>query len=402
MEDKKNQHQLSLSQERKLARKKEIAQLKRNARISKLVTISVVSLLCIGLATLIGFKVYRNLTKVVPSSDYSAYLTDNGFIEGVTASSYVDIGDYKNLKVPAGEVEYTEKEFKSDLAAVIFEYATLDTETDAVIADGDNINIDYVGSIDGQEFDGGNSNGEGADLSIGSNSFVDDFEQQLIGHKVGETVTVNVTFPSDYGNETVAGKDATFEVVINGIYPELTDAIVKENEELSEHAKTADEYKNYLKLSNYDEKLSAWLKVNLVTKASLISYPEDYTNHLKSIQKQMDLDFYEYANAFYLENYGLAMYSTFNDYTQLSEAKYDESLKESSKESAKANLVYQAILENEGVTVTDADYLAFLESQGKTQEDFDAEVQTYGKGYVLQQMVKTKAIDIMKTYVTVE
>lgn len=88
------------------------------------------------------------------------------------------------------------------------------------VEDGDTVNIDYVGSIDGVEFSGGNTQGAGADLTIGSGTYIDDFEEQLIGHYIGETVEVNVTFPENYGNEDLNGKDAVFEVTINGIYQE--------------------------------------------------------------------------------------------------------------------------------------------------------------------------------------
>ena len=86
------------------------------------------------------------------------------------------------------------------------------------VEDGDTVNIDYVGSIDGVEFDGGNTNGAGTDLTIGSGLYIDDFEEQLIGAHPGDTVEVNVTFPENYSNEKLSGKDAVFEVVINGIY----------------------------------------------------------------------------------------------------------------------------------------------------------------------------------------
>lgn len=92
------------------------------------------------------------------------------------------------------------------------------TDTSLTVEDGDTVNIDYVGTVDGVEFSGGNTQGMGTDLTIGSGSYIDDFEEQLIGHKVGETVTVEVTFPENYGNEDLNGKDAVFEVVINGIY----------------------------------------------------------------------------------------------------------------------------------------------------------------------------------------
>lgn len=95
---------------------------------------------------------------------------------------------------------------------------TYSTDTSLTVENGDTVNIDYVGSVDGVEFSGGNTNGAGTDLVIGSGSYIDDFEEQLIGYHPGDTVEVNVTFPEDYGNEELNGKDAVFEVVINGIY----------------------------------------------------------------------------------------------------------------------------------------------------------------------------------------
>ena len=95
------------------------------------------------------------------------------------------------------------------------ETASLVTDTDYELAEGDTVNIDYVGSIDGVEFSGGTGN---YDLTLGSGTFIDGFEDQLIGAHVGDTVDVNVTFPEDYGSEEVAGKDALFVVTINGVY----------------------------------------------------------------------------------------------------------------------------------------------------------------------------------------
>lgn len=92
------------------------------------------------------------------------------------------------------------------------------SDADAEIKEGDTVNIDYVGYIGDEAFDGGNTEGNGADLTIGSHTYIDDFEEQLIGHKVGDNVDVVVTFPEDYGQESLAGKEATFKVVINGIY----------------------------------------------------------------------------------------------------------------------------------------------------------------------------------------
>lgn len=94
----------------------------------------------------------------------------------------------------------------------------LSTDSSLTVADQDTVNIDYVGTVDGVEFEGGSTDGAGTDLVIGSGSYIDDFEEQLIGTHPGDEVQVEVTFPEDYSNQDLAGKDAVFAVTINGIY----------------------------------------------------------------------------------------------------------------------------------------------------------------------------------------
>lgn len=95
---------------------------------------------------------------------------------------------------------------------------TYQTDTSLTVEDEDTVNIDYVGTVDGVEFEGGSTDGNGTDLVIGSGDYIDDFENQLIGSHPGDTVEVQVTFPDDYGNEELNGKDAVFTVTVNGIY----------------------------------------------------------------------------------------------------------------------------------------------------------------------------------------
>lgn len=92
------------------------------------------------------------------------------------------------------------------------------TDTSLTVKDGDTVNIDYVGKIDGTAFDGGSTNGQGTDLEIGSGSYIDDFEDQLVGAHPGDEVEVTVTFQDDYGAADLAGKEAVFDVTVNGIY----------------------------------------------------------------------------------------------------------------------------------------------------------------------------------------
>ena len=129
------------------------------------------------------------------------------------------IGLYRYSKTPqATETENVETTTPSTNTTTNTTEPTLQKDTSLEVKDGDTVNIDYVGSIDGVEFEGGNTQGMGADLVIGSHTYIDDFEEQLIGHKVGEEVDVIVTFPENYGKEELNGKEALFKVVINGIY----------------------------------------------------------------------------------------------------------------------------------------------------------------------------------------
>lgn len=394
---------MSLSKQRKLQRQKEIQHKKRQDKINKIIGICLIVAIIVGIGSFIGYKVYRNATKIVASADYSKYIADNGFIDGVTATSSIDLADYKNITVPLSEVEYSDESVEADIQKQLEDHKALDKETTAAIADGDKVNIDYVGTVDGVEFEGGNTNGEGYDLEIGSNSFIDDFEQQLIGHKVGDNVTVEVTFPEDYSqNADLAGKDAVFQVTVNGIYvtPEFTDAFVKEN--LSDYATTTDEYRTYLKETNYNTNLEKWISDYLVKGTTVNTYPKEYTAHLAATMKNSDYSYYETMKSYFASYSADYANSSFKDYMGMSEVAYDKQLKTTAKENTKATLIYQAILENEGVTVTLDECKAYLLENGSTEDEINTQLEQYGTGYLVQRMVQIKALEIVKGLVTVQ
>lgn len=383
---------MSLSKTRKINRKKQIEQMKRNSRLSKIIWICAIAVISVGIVALISTSVYRNINRVKPSDDYSAFLTDDGLIKDVTATSLLQMEDYTNITVPLSEVEYSDASVKKDIKELLKEEATLSTETDALIEDGDKVNADYVGTVDGVEFEGGSTGGQGSDIEIGSGKLIDDFEQQLIGHGIGDKVTVEATFPEEYSsNPDLAGKDAIFEVVINGIYvAELTDEYVKEN--LSEYATTAAEYKEYVKQSKYEENLKTWLEDYMMEHTTVNSYPEDFTNHLKSLQKFGDQNYFEYMKQLYA-SMGSTL-TSFEQFIGMSEEKYDASLVEVAQEQAKKALIYQAIFELEKLpTVTEADY---------TGDDFATRVEQSGKGFVMQELVQNKVIERLKELITVK
>ena len=166
---------------------------------------------------------------------FSDAFDENGYLKGVTAADYVTLpDDYADITISADLGQVSDDDINDYIDSnVLSNFATTNEVKDRAAADGDTVNIDYVGRIDGVAFDGGDTKGSGADLTLGSGTYIDNFEDQIVGHTPGETFDVTVTFPEDYGNEDLNGKEAVFETTLNyikeSVTPELTDDWVKEN-----------------------------------------------------------------------------------------------------------------------------------------------------------------------------
>ena len=163
----------------------------------------------------------------------------------VAVKPEVKLGKYKGVKVEEESTEVTDEDVEKAIQADAQKNARLVSVEDRNTKNGDTVNIDFVGSVDGVEFEGGAA--KAFDLELGSKSFIDNFEEQLEDKKVGEDVVVKVTFPKDYGKEDLAGKKAEFKVKINSItekvVPEINDDFAQEVSEFD----TLKEYKEDLK-----------------------------------------------------------------------------------------------------------------------------------------------------------
>lgn len=394
---KKQSEEMSKSMSKRLQRKKEVAVHKRNNFIEKIIGIAILLAIIIGIGSLIGWNVYKKVATTESSTEFSKCLTDDGLISNIDVNSAIVLPDYENDVVPLSEVSAKDEEIQNDIDSALNSHKTLSTDSSVAIADQDTVNIDYIGTIDGKEFEGGNSDGKGSDLTIGSGTFVDDFETQLIGHKAGENLTVNVTFPENYSSADVAGKDASFEVTINGIYvlPEFNDAFVAEN--LSEYASTADEYRSYLKDKYYKDHLTSYLETYLKDKTTVNSYPSDYVKNLMQTLKYQD----EATLQMYAQYFGSSMYNSVYEMTGKSWFEYEKDLKENAKEAAKEAMIYQAIYQNANLTFDIASYLDELDTQNGTDYSKNAIEQT-GQGYLIQQHIKKVVLDYLSELVKVQ
>lgn len=174
------------------------------------------------------------------------------YIASVATKPEVTLGEYKGIEVEKAKPEVTEADVEAELKKVQEQNSRLVTVEDRAVADGDQTVIDFEGFVDGQAFDGGKA--EDYTLVIGSHSFIDTFEDQLIGKNVGDEVEVNVTFPAEYHAADLAGKPATFKVKIKEIkvkeLPELNDEFAGEVSEFE----TLDAYKEDIKSKLADTK----------------------------------------------------------------------------------------------------------------------------------------------------
>lgn len=218
---------------------------------------------------------------------------------GVNLDDYVKLGEYKNIKIDTTTDSF--KEYYNDvLQDDIEKYNLYSKLEEGTVQNGDIINLDYEGKIDGVAFSGGTA--QGADLEIGSHTFIDDFEEQLIGATVGETRVITVTFPQSYGNESLNGKDADFTCTINYISRPLT---------------PEEAYKE-LKFSSLEEYTKDVKKraveINLTNKvcgnAKISNYPETTVNTLCEAIVEMQKAMFAANNQdleSYLSAYGMSL-----------------------------------------------------------------------------------------------
>ena len=177
------------------------------------------------------------------------------FTATVAVKPEVTLGDYKGIEVEKKNAEVTDEELQAEIDKVRESNSRMITVEDRAVQDGDIATIDFEGFVDGEPFEGGK--GEDYPLTIGSHSFIDNFEEQLIGKNIGEETEVNVTFPEQYQAEELQGKPAVFKVTIKEIkvkeLPELDDDFAQDVSEFD----TVDEYKEDLKKKLLENKEAA-------------------------------------------------------------------------------------------------------------------------------------------------
>ena len=312
--------------------------------------------------------------------DHSGALDDNGFFAGIRALDYVELFNYGAFPVPEHIHYVSDDEIENEIEKILTNFANERHVHDRLVVDGDTVNIDYVGSIDGEEFSGGNTFGSGQDVTIGVTQYIEGFLPQLIGKMPGDTVNVEVPFPDDYHAEDLAGKDALFVTVINYIieYDEatLTDEFVRTNLEMYYGWTTVDEFRAGLRREMGKGLIEEYLNDYLANMVPVSSIPDLVLNH--NINSMLDY-FNYYANMYNMElDEFLNLEVGFDGVDELVAASYDDLLLDSA-----FFLVVQAIAEDAGFVVTDADLRNYF-IQNVGTDDYSFYEEQYGLPYLKQ------------------
>ena len=352
-----------------------------------------ISLVCCIFVALIIVVAVRNRDHSVAeyTFPYSEGIAENGFWEDTTALDYVELFDYMSFPIPQEIHEVSDSDLQSAVSSRVASYEPeIKQITDRPVADGDTVNIDYVGSVDGVEFDGGSTYGEGTDVTAGSTDYIDDFLTQIIGHLPGETFDVEVTFPEEYGQEELNGKDAVFVTTINYIADtEITDEFIEENLYDDYGWKTVSEMENGIRDELQKSAVGNYISEYMAHDVDLSSTPDNitaYEEKLIEYQEKEMLDSYEeYAasNEMDLETF-LQSYMGLAGKDELIEQNRDNII-----EDIKRSLVIQAVAEDAGISVGDEDMDSYLPS-------YALYIEQYGLPWLKQYVLGQKVIDYIR------
>ena len=302
---------------------------------------------------------------------YSDGLDENGYWSGIRALDYVTLPeDYASIPLKKADIEPTEEDVQSQIDSLLSQNTTTREITDRAAADGDTVNIDYVGTVDGVAFTGGTY--RGYSLTLGSGSFIDGFEEQIVGHKPGETFEVNVTFPDGYSDSTdaegnavvLSNKKAVFSVTLNyiseEILPELTDAWVEENFSSTDGVHTVEDLRAEYQQMLYQNNLNTAVMDYLLANSTFKDLPKEVTDY----QVNQCLNYYYTMAQYYgydLDSF-LQAAAGYNSADDLLDAMSD-----SITEYAREALLYQAVAEAMDIAPTQEQidtYSAYTETYG--------------------------------------
>jgi len=289
-------------------------------------------------------------------------------------SKYVMVGNYKGLEYTSQKASVTDEEVDVEIQRRLQKAAKTENSKTGKVENGDTINISFVGKIDGKEFEGGSS--ESTDITVGTTQMIDGFVEGLIGKNVGESVTLNLKFPDDYGKTDLQGKAVEFKVTINSkkkiSVPKLNASFVKKNSKY----KTVKEYKEGVKkelLNQKQKSIDSTVKQELwsriINKSKAKKYPEKELNEAMSQANKLEESYKAQA-----QNYGMEWETYLKTVMRTDKKGFEKLKQEYAKNIVFNRMVMYSIARSENISLSNREYkkeiLKILEDNGYDEESF--------------------------------
>lgn len=289
-------------------------------------------------------------------------------------SKYVKVGNYKGLEYASQKASVTDEEVDAEIQRRLQKAAKTENSKTGKVENGDTINISFVGKIDGKEFEGGSS--ESTDITVGTTQMIDGFVEGLIGKNVGESVTLNLKFPDDYGKTDLQGKAVEFKVTINSkkkiSVPKLNKEFVKKNSKY----KTVKEYKEGVKkelLNQKQKSIDSTVKQELwsriINKSKAKKYPEKELNEAMSQANKLEESYKAQA-----QNYGMEWETYLKTVMRTDKKGFEKLKQEYAKNIVFNRMVMYSIARSENISLSNREYkkeiLKILEDNGYDEESF--------------------------------
>ena len=316
------------------------------------------------------------------------------FTATVAVKPEVELGEYKGIEVAKQEYNVTDEMVEAEITKEREKIASVSEVTDRPVQDGDKINLDYSGSVDGVKFDGGTA--EGQTLNIGSGMFIPGLEEQMVGMNVGEEKDITVTFPEQYHSNELAGKEAVFHVKVNAIeetiLPEADDEFAKDVSEFETLEELRADKK--AKLEEAQKLRAKNMRENEVIEKACIAAKVEIPEAM--IARQMDGIMNDIRYRLSMQGLSLEDYCK---YTGATMEGMREEMRGDAERRVKSQLVLEAIAKAEGIDATEEEINAkideYCQQFGDKAEAFKAGLGADDKLYFADQIVLDKTINML-------
>lgn len=329
--------------------------------------------------------------------------SSKGTLYNYDLGKYITLGNYEGLNIQYEEQEVTDEDVDIAISAILSAAGKPQQIKTGKAYNGDTVNIDYSGTVDGKLFEGGTAVNQS--LTLGSGNMIPGFEDEIIGHDIGSEFTINVTFPENYHAAELKGKDAEFEIKLNYkegdlIVPVFDETFVKENsrhttmssylEDLTSHIKTEKEAQEL-------DRVRTKIWTDIVDASEITSYPK------KEIDRKVkqNYDYYEQ----YASNYQMDFKDFLDAYVGMSEEEFEDYINQQAEVVVKQEMVLHAIAKEKNITVSDKEYkegvLELIKKEGfssdkEFKEAFGESYETMaGKENIIISLLLVKVMDYL-------